>query len=115
MTENIKNAFDLANRMIILSNQKSSLLDEFEQSTLFFHNGGCFKINQILISFVTTLENLNQTSVVLIDQNNTPIHIEDLNKFKQDIINCYFEASNKYLAEYQKVQRNRDIKSILDL
>lgn len=115
MTEDIKKAFDLANRMIVLSNQKASLLDEFEQSTLFFHNGGCFKINQTLISFVTALEDLNQSTVVLIDQNNTPILIEDLNKFKQDIINCYFQASNKYLVEYQKVQHNRDIKSILDL
>lgn len=115
MTEDIKKAFELANRMIILSNHKLSLLDEFEQSTLFFYNGGCFKIDKILISFVASLLQLNQSTVVLLDQNDTPVRIEDLNKFTQDIMNCYFQASNKYLTEYQKAQHNRDVKSILEL
>lgn len=115
MTENFEKAFELANLMTVVANQKLALLEEFEHSTLFFHNGGCFKANQSLISFLTSLKDLNQTTAVLIDVNNLPIHVEDLEKFRKDIVSCYFEASNKYLAGYQTIQRNKNIKNILDL
>lgn len=115
MTENFEKAFEIANLMATVANQKTALLEEFEQSTLFFHNGGCFKANQTLISFLTSLKALNQESVVLLDVNNLPIFIENLETFSQDIVSCYFEASNKYLTGYQTIQRNKNIKSILEL
>lgn len=115
MTEDFEKTFELANLMTVVNNQKIALLDEFEQATLFFYNGGCFKIDQQLISFLVSLKLLNQTSTVLIDKNKMPIFIEDLSKFINQVTDCYFNASNKYLAEYQKLQQNRNIKSILDL
>lgn len=115
MTEELDKAFELANLMTVVANQKMALLEEFEQSTLFFHNGGCFKIDQLLISFLTSLKDLNQNSVVLLDTNNLPIRIDNLESFRKDAIIRYFEASNKYLTGYQAIKNNKQIKSILEL
>jgi hypothetical protein len=115
VTENFEKAFEIANLMSTVCNQKLSLLEEFEQSILFFYNGGCFKADQSLISFLTSLKDMNQESVVLLDVNKMPIRIENLEKFRQDVVSCYFEASNKYLSKYQSIQQNKNIKSILEL
>ncbi len=115
MTEELDKAFELANLMTVVANQKMALLEEFEQSTFFFHNGGCFKTDQLLISFLTSLKDLNQNTIVLLDTNNLPIKIDDLESFRKDVITRYFEASNKYLAGYQTIKSNKQIKSILEL
>jgi hypothetical protein len=115
VTENLEKIFELADLMSVVSNQKMALKEEFEQSTLFFHNGGCFKSDPVLISFVTALQHKNQKSTVLIDSNSSPIVIEDLDKFLEDILNQYFNASNKYIAGYQKLRSSKSITSILNV
>lgn len=115
MTENLEKVFELADIMSVVANQKIALKEEFEQSTLFFHNGGCFKLDPVLLSFVTALQYKNQKSAVLIDLNSLPIIIEDLDKFLEDILNQYFNASNKYIAGYQKLRSNKSVTSILNV
>lgn len=115
MTENLDKAFELANLMTVVNNQKSALLSEFEQSTLYFYNGGTFRIDQNFIAFITALKDLKQDSAVLIDLNKHPIQIENLLKFREDVINCFFSASNKYLFQYQKLISNKNIESILEI
>ena len=87
MTTNLDKAFELANLMTVVANQKRALKEEFEQATLYFYNGG----------------------------NGNPIQIEDLNKFFDDIVNLYAQSSNAYLTGYQTIKTHRSINSILDL
>ena len=58
---------------------------------------------------------MDQFIVILIDDNNIPIEINDLEEFKQAIVSQYFEASNQYLAEYSKLKSQRSVESIIDL
>lgn len=116
MTSEFEKSFELANILTLAANQKRSLFEEFEQAVLYFYNGGTFKIDQQLISFLNALTSYNSSNTcVLIDSNNLPIEIEDIKSFLEKIIDQYVQASNAYLAGYQKIKNNRSSSSILDL
>ena len=59
MDERIEKAFNVANYMATLSNQRRIILEEFEQKLVYYVNGGTFKITPELISFVK----MNHTSL----------------------------------------------------
>lgn len=115
MTKNFEAAFDLANLMSAIATQKRVLKEEFELSTLYFYNGGTFKIDQQLISFITSLKILHQTTAVIIDQNDLPIFIDNVPIFLESILHRYTFASNKFLTDYKLLQSTRKTESILDL
>lgn len=116
MTTELDKAFEIANLMTVVANQKSLLKEEFEQSILYFYNGSTFVANQELISFLYSIKNIGKTNTfTVIDNNGLPVEITDLEKFLEDIVNCYVQAANSYLAAYQKIKNNKSIKSILDL
>lgn len=115
MTKNLEAAFDMANLMTAISTQKKILKEEFESSTMYFINGGTFKIDQKLISFVTSLQTLRQTTAVIIDMNNLPIFIDNIPIFLENILHQYTFASNKFLTDYKLLQSTRKTESILDL
>ncbi len=115
MTENLEKSFELANILTAISNQKRILYEEYEQSLLHFYNGGSFKIDKDLISFLSVLLSHNNNSCVLVDANKLPIEIEDVATFLSTIIDQYVRCSNAYFAEYQKIKNNKNLQSILDL
>lgn len=115
MTIELEKVMSIANTMTVLANQKRALKEEFEQSLIFFFNGGSFKVTKELISFVHSVKTIsNYNEFVLIDDSGTPIKIEDLEKFLQDILGVYVVNSNSYLADYQKLKSSKTVESILD-
>ncbi len=79
-------------------------------------NGGIFKINRELISFVQILLDKGRTAgVVLLDQNENPILIEDLLKFQEEILDRYITSTNEYLESFQKLKKSRSVEKLLDL
>ncbi len=115
MPENLEKAFELATSLVSISNQKRVLLEELEQSLLYFYNGGTFKIDKDLISFLSVLKSLNNETCVLLDSNKLPIEIEDVTTFLMSIIDQYSRATNSYFTRYQELKNNRNLESILDL
>ncbi len=116
MTIEIEKLMDLSKTMAVLANQKRALKDEYEQSLVYFYSGGSFKITRELISFIQTIRTVSNTNeFVLLDDSNTPIRIEDVEKFLKDIVDLYIKTSNAYLADYQNLRNNKTIESILDL
>lgn len=116
MTIELEKVIEIANTMTVLANQKRALKEEYEQSLIFFINGGSFKVTKELISFVHSIRTIsNYNEFVFIDESGTPIKIEDLDKFLTDILNVYVTSSNAYLADYQKLKTSKTVESILDL
>lgn len=116
MTIELEKVIEMANTMTVLANQKRALREEYEQSLIFFVNGGSFKVTKELVSFVHSIKTVsNYNEFVLIDDSGTPIKIEDLDKFLSDILNVYVTSSNAYLANYQKLKTSKTVESILDL
>lgn len=115
MDERLEKALDFSNYMVTLNNQKRLLEEQFQQHLIHYFNGGQFTVNYNLISFCQTLISLEQEDVVLIDDNNIPIFVEDLQNFFNDIMQVYGSASNEYFTEYENLKKNRSVKGIVEL
>ena len=115
MDERLSKALDFSNYMVTLNNQKRVLKDRYREQTVHYHAGGQFTITKDLITFVNMLvERDNTEDVVLIDDNETPIMVKDLEEFLSDVIDKYFTAANEYHAEYEGLRRNRSVEKLVE-
>lgn len=115
MDERLEKALEFSNYMITLNNQRKLIQEKFQEQSVHYYNGGKFTVTKELVAFVQSLIAMNQTSTILIDDNDIPVEIEDLNKFSLDLYSTYFEAANEYLTEYNKIKKNRSVKGLINL
>lgn len=115
MDERLQKALDISNYMVTLNNQKRILKEQYRENLIHYFAGGQFTITQQLISFCQSLIALNQSGTILIDDNDIPIEIENLEDFAHDIYSKYFEATNRYLTEYNQLKTNRSVESIMNI
>lgn len=114
MDERLQKALDFSNFMVSLNNQKLALRERFYQDVIYYFNGGQFTVSKELLTFNKMLIDTNQDETVLIDDNDTPVLIDDVNEFYNAIMNVYNNASNAYLVEYNKLKQNRKIEKLVD-
>jgi hypothetical protein len=114
MDERLEKALDFSNYMVTLNNQKRVIHEQYQQNLVHYYKGGQFSVTQELISFCQSLQNLEQETVVLTDDNQQPIEVDPLQDFLNDILNVYAEASNKYLSEFNKIKQNRSVEGIIE-
>ena len=116
MDERVQKAFDSANYMATLVSQKNILKEELAQNLLHYENGGTFTASKELINFVKTLLDVGYLeNVVVVDDNATPINIENLKLFFDKVISVYFEAVNEYYNKHNALIKQRKIESLVDL
>lgn len=116
MDERLEKAIDFSNYIVTLNNQKRLLKEEYDEKLLHYFNGGQFTITKELITFVGLLVNSkNVEDVVLTDDNNIPIKIKDLTNFYEDVIDCYFSASNSYHTKYNNLKKQRSVEALVGL
>lgn len=114
MDERLSKALDFANYSVTLANQKRALKEKYLADIVHYHNGGCFSITKELINFIKLqIDTGNDSGVVLIDDNDTPIEIADMNEFFDTVLNKYFTASNEFYTEYQKIRKNRTVEGLV--
>jgi len=115
MDERLEKALNFSNYMVTLNNQKRMLKEKFKEQTLHYHLGGQFTVTKDLITFVNMLvDRGNDEDIVLIDDNETPIMIKDLESFLSDLMNTYFTSTNEYHAEYEKLRKNRSVEKLVE-
>ena len=116
MDEILQKALDFSNYNQILNIQKKILREKLDLKLTYGHAGGIFKIDRSLISFVQLLVDNGRTeNVPLIDFNNNPILIPDLNEFRDEIFDRYFSSTLEYLNEYEKIKKSRTVNKLVDL
>ena len=112
----LKQALEFSNYKQSLAIQRKTLKERIDGRLTFGHNGGIFKIDRNLISFVQFLiEQERTTDVVLLDVNENPILISDLKSFKDEILDRYFTSTNEYYQEYEKIRKSRSVEKLVDL
>ena len=112
----LTNALDFSNYKQTLAIQRKTLKERIDGKLTFGHNGGIFKIDQTLISFVQFLITQERTTnVPLIDSNNNPILIADLVTFRDEILDRYFTATYEYHEEFEKLKKSRTVETLVDL
>jgi hypothetical protein len=115
MDQRLEKALEFSNYMITLGNQKRILKEQYQNNVIHYYNGGQFTVTQSLVSFCQSLLILHQAETVLIDDNDIPVQVEDLQTFASELVNVYAKAANIYLTEYNKLKKNRTVEGIVDL
>jgi len=115
MDARLEKALEFSNYMATLNNQRRILHEKFIENSVHYLNGGKFSVDRELINFCSTLKQNDQTSAILIDDNNTPVEIEDLDKFLDDILDIYFTNTYEYLNQYNEIKNKRSVKDLIDL
>lgn len=116
MDDRLKSALSFSNYQYNLSNQRRLLRDRFNSSCIYGYNGGIFQIEQTLINYVNFLISQGRvTDFPLIDSNQNPILIDDLEKFLANILAIYSSAVLEYYNEYEKIKKSRTVEKLIDL
>ena len=89
--------------------------EQFLENCVHYINGGKFSVNRELITFCQTLRHNHQDDAIVIDDNETPIKIDDLQTFLDEILNIYFTSSYEYLDKYNEIKSNRSVEGLIDL
>jgi uncharacterized protein YqkB len=114
MDERLKKALDFSNYRIALFNRKEDLKVQMDTMLTYAQNGGIFKITPELMTFVKMLVDMQKTRAIIIDTNGNPIEIKNVSEFFDTIFTRYWEATNVYYREYNKLKLARVVKSVYD-
>lgn len=114
MSTRLTQALEFANYRVILNNQQAVLRARTQSLLSYSTNGGTFTIDRPLINFCRLLLEEQQTDAVLLDIYNNPIKV-DVKSFYDEILSRYFEVTNDYYAEYEKLRKSRKVHKVLDL
>jgi hypothetical protein len=116
MEDQLQKALDFSNYRQSFAIQRKVLKEKIDAKLTYGINGGIFKIDRSLITFVQMLIEQERTSgVPLLDANDNPILIEDLNSFKDEILDRYFTATSEYYEQYQNLKKSRSVEKLVDL
>ena len=114
MDERLEKALKFSNYIVTLNNQRQILKEKFFEDCLYFIDGCQFTIDRELIAFVGFLIEKEQTEAVLIDDNDIPAQVQNLQDFYIDIVDQYNCASNEYYTSYFKLKTNRSVEKLVD-
>ena len=94
--ERLLKALEHANYQATISQQQKNLKLKFANDLLYAQNGGIFTVTPALLAMVYLLIRQNQPDAILLDDDNSPIHIAKLESFLEEILSVYAEATNDY-------------------
>ena len=114
MSTRLSKALEFANYRVTLNNQNAALKAKTQNLLSYSINGGTFVIDLPLLTFCKQLIDLKHKDAVLLDSFDNPIKVE-LKAFHKEILSRWFEVTNDYYAEYEKLRRARKVHKILDL
>jgi hypothetical protein len=115
MHEQLKKALEFANYKQTFAVQKKSLKEKNSARLVFGFQGGLFHIDQTLLTFVEILILRGRTNaVVLLDSNQNPVLVPDLEEFRDEIFSRYFEATNLYFEADQNLKKSRSVEKLLE-
>lgn len=114
MDDALKKALDFAKFRQTYSIQQKALKEKITARLTYGYNGGIFKINKELIVFVQMLIDQGRTNdVPVLDLNETPILVNDLEKFRDEIFDRYFSSTLEYYEEYEVLKKKRSVEKLI--
>lgn len=114
MSAKLTKALEFANYRVTLNNQQQALRAKTQSLLSYSINGGTFTIDRELITFCKILLDGKKKQAVLLDIYNNPIQV-DLKPFYNEILSRYFEVTNDYYAEYEKLRKARKVHKVVDI
>jgi hypothetical protein len=115
MDERLSSALEFSNYMATLENQRILQYEKFLENCVYYFNGSKFTVTPALISFVNSLVSAGHNETVLIDDNNIPVSINQLDNFSKEIYSVYVNSAQTYLDEYNTIKKHRSVSGLVDL
>jgi hypothetical protein len=115
MDERLQKALEFSNFLETQNNQKRIFLAQYKENLVHYTRGHKFTVTQELINFVHTLSNMHPIGAVVLDDNNTPFAITDIDEFAKEIMGVYVFASRKYAIDYESIKHHRSVQGLIDL
>tara|TARA_B100000809_G_scaffold95871_1_gene94493 strand:+ start:91 stop:483 length:393 start_codon:yes stop_codon:yes gene_type:complete len=113
--QRLEKALDFSNTMKTFNLNKNNLKVKTQNLLSYSTSGGSFTVDQSLISFMNFVVSSGKTEISLLDKNDIPIHIDDTEKFLDEVSSLYFEVVNDYYNEYQQLRSSRKIEKVLEI
>jgi len=108
MDTKLKTALEQSDYMRTFQNQKRLLKEKFKKDCIIYYNGGMFVIDLQFISSVR-----NPITDIIIDENNIPVKIANMQDFCETIIDKYRVATESYYDAYTELCKYRDAKGLI--
>jgi len=113
MDERLQQALEHANYRQTLGIERKRLKDKALAELVIAYNGGIFTVDRTLIGFINSIKDYG--SAVILDDNEYPVEIEDLEAFSSKVLSAYFEVTNRYLTDYNEIKQKRTAAKLVDL
>lgn len=114
MDERLQKALEFSNYTLTLTNQKKNIRNRVAQLQTVHFQGGMFHADHETIAFVKAMLDLGNTSGIMIDTRENPVKILSYQDLMDKLIAAYHSASNELAAEFEKINKARNIKKIMD-
>lgn len=115
MDDRLKAALEFSNFQQSFATKIKQIKEKIDAKLTYGYNSGIFKIDRPLLTFVQSLCQTGRSNVIILDHNDNPIMIEDLEQFKDEIFDRYFSSTNEYYNEYQVLKKSRSVERLLDV
>lgn len=114
MDDRLGKAIEFANFRVSFFNSKENIKLKTDTMLGYSINGGTFKATPELIAFTKIWVDKNAETLVIIDNNGNPIEILDISEFYEELLSRYFEATNFYYVEYNKLKKIRTVEKLFN-
>jgi hypothetical protein len=115
MDERLKQALEFSNYRQTLSIQTKQLKERINAKLMLGYSNGLFKIDRELITFVQMLIDQERIeNVPFLDANGNPVLIDNLENFRDEILDRYFSSLYEYYNEYEKIKKSRSVQTLTD-
>ena len=114
MDERLEKALEFSNYVATINNQKENIRQRVAQLQIVHHTGGVFLANQETISFVKTMIDMEHTTGVLIDSKGAPVQVKSFKELLEKLVSAYHSSANELDAEYTKLKKVRNLKTLME-
>lgn len=112
MDQRLIKALEASKNLESLNTIKAQIFEKFEEKLQIFYNGGEFVAGIDLLRTVGLYISKDATRNIILDQNNIPIVVDDLEGFYNLIWNTYQTALLEYESEYSNIVSTLRNKSV---
>jgi hypothetical protein len=113
MDTRLKQALDLSTSLEMLTNQKSLAFSKYQQTQILYYNGGTFRADLSLLNAVNILKTV-EVEHVLVDSNNIPVLISDIEEFYFLVQSKIIEANRQYYTDFEELKKVRTPQRLLE-
>lgn len=114
MDKRLEQALEISNFRLILATRQENLKVLMDNKLNLNYEGDIFQVSRELISFVSFLLLGGSKDCILIDKNDIPIKIKNLEDFANKAGARYEKALAQYYNSYQKLNEAREIRKVID-